>query len=335
MKVARVSSKRGFEEKLFTSVTASSAISLLLIIVGIFAVVLWGAWPALEAYGFSFLFSQIWDPVANVYGAIPLIAGTVITSLLSLAIAAPFGIGTAIFLSELAPHWLRRPASFMVELLAAVPSVVYGIWGIFVLVPWIRTGPGLFLETYLGFLPIFQGPSIGVGVLSASVLLAIMILPTIAAITREVVKTTPIELREGMYALGATRWEVISKVILPTSKIGINGAVFLAFGRAIGEAMAVTMVIGNSNIIPLSILSPAQTIASLIVNEFPEAFDLRLSSLLVLGLTLFVITLLINIFAVWLITLTKKKFNGQRARNLFSVNEVITLDLKEKIAPIK
>ncbi len=217
----------------------------------------------------------------------------------------------------------------MTELLAAVPSVVYGVWGIFVLVPWIRTGPGFFLERYLGFLPVFRGPSIGVGVLSASLLLAIMVLPTITAISREVMKSVPVDLREGMFALGATRWEVISSIVLPGSRIGINGAILLAFGRAIGEAMAVTMVIGNANRIPQSILSPAQTIASLVVNEFPEAFDLHLSSLLLLGLILFVITLVINIGAVWLVYLTKRRLSGiERTRAFRLKEEVSNLDVE-------
>lgn len=327
MKTAGIAGKKANGEWLFTLLTALAAVSLLIVIGGIFSVVLWGAWPALKEYGFGFLVSSVWDPVANIYGAIPSVIGTIVTSVLSLAIAAPLGIGTAIFLSELSPVWLKKPVSFLVELLAAVPSVVYGVWGIFVLVPWIRTGPGYFLEKHLGFLPIFQGPSIGVGVLSASLLLAIMVLPTITAISREVMKSVSADLSEGMFALGATRWEVISSIVLPVSKIGINGAILLAFGRAIGEAMAVTMVIGNSNIIPQSILSPAQTVASLVVNEFPEAFDLHLSSLLLLGLLLFVITLAINLIAVWLVYLTKRSYNGvKRVKAARVKGEVSTLN---------
>lgn len=327
MKTAGIAGKKANGEWLFTLLTALAAVSLLIVIGGIFSVVLWGAWPALKEYGFGFLVSSVWDPVANIYGAIPSVIGTIVTSVLSLAIAAPLGIGTAIFLSELSPVWLKKPVSFLVELLAAVPSVVYGVWGIFVLVPWIRTGPGYFLEKHLGFLPIFQGLSIGVGVLSASLLLAIMVLPTITAISREVMKSVSADLSEGMFALGATRWEVISSIVLPVSKIGINGAILLAFGRAIGEAMAVTMVIGNSNIIPQSILSPAQTVASLVVNEFPEAFDLHLSSLLLLGLLLFVITLAINLIAVWLVYLTKRSYNGvKRVKAARVKGEVSTLN---------
>jgi phosphate transport system permease protein len=298
-------------EGVFPFLTAAAAVSLLLLVGAIFLVVLWGAWPALRAFGPAFLFSAVWNPVIDVYGAAPAILGTLITSLLALALAGPLGVGTAIFLSELAPHWLKKPVSFLVELLAAVPSVVYGVWGIFVLVPWMRTGPGLFLESHLGFLPFFQGPSIGVGVLTAGLVLTIMILPTITAISREVMRAVPQDLREGLFALGATRWEMIIRVVLPVSRSGITGALLLALGRAIGEAMAVTMVIGNANVIPVSLLAPAQTAASQVVNEFPEAFGLHLSSLLLLGLLLFMITLLINLIAVWLVYRTDQWSNGE------------------------
>lgn len=297
-------------EGVFPYLTAAAAAGLLLLVGAIFLVVLWGAWPALRAFGPAFLFSSVWDPVADKYGAAPAILGTVITSLLALALAGPLGVGAAIFLSELAPIWLKKPVSFLVELLAAVPSVVYGVWGIFVLVPWMRTGPGLFLENRLGFLPFFQGPSIGVGVLTAGLILTMMILPTIAAISREVMRAVPQDLREGMFALGATRWEMIARVVLPVSKTGITGALLLALGRAIGEAMAVTMVIGNANVIPSSLLAPAQTAASQVVNEFPEAFGLHLSSLLLLGLLLFIITLLINLTAVCLVYRTGGSSGG-------------------------
>jgi phosphate transport system permease protein len=297
-------------EGVFPYLTAAAAAGLLLLVGAIFLVVLWGAWPALKAFGPAFLFSTVWDPAADIYGAAPAILGTVITSLLALVLAGPLGVGTAIFLSEMAPPWLKKPVSFMVELLAAVPSVVYGVWGIFVLVPWMRTGPGLFLESRLGFLPFFQGPSIGVSVLTAGLVLTIMILPTIAAISREVMRAVPQDLREGMFALGATRWEMITRVVLPVSRTGISGALLLALGRAIGEAMAVTMVIGNANVIPRSLLAPAQTAASQVVNEFPEAFGLHLSSLLLLGLLLFIITLLINLTAVWLVYRTGQWSGG-------------------------
>ncbi|MBS3899464.1 MAG: phosphate ABC transporter permease subunit PstC [Dethiobacter sp.] len=291
-------------EGVFPYLTAAAAALILLLTGSILLVVLWGAWPAWQAFGPAFLATSVWDPVQNLYGAIPAVFGTLVTSLIALALAGPLGIGTAIFLSELAPPWLKKPASFTVELLAAVPSVVFGLWGLFVLAPWFRVGPGQFLETNLGFLPLFQGPSLGIGVLTAGLVLAMMILPTITAISREVIRAVPQELREAMFALGSTRWEMIAKVVLPTGKVGITGALLLGLGRSFGEAIAVTMVIGNANLIPSSLLAPAQTIASLIVNEFPEAFDLQLSALLLLGLLLFIITLAVNMIAVWLVQRT-------------------------------
>lgn len=297
----RQASRTHSSEGLFPLVTALAAVLLLALVGGIFWVVLRGAWPAMSSFGLGFLVSTAWDPVQNVYGAAPVMLGTLVTSLLALMIAGPLGVATAVYVNELAPSYLRRPISFAVELLAAVPSVVYGLWGLFVLAPWIRTGPGAFLEQHFGFLPIFRGPSLGVGVLTAGILLAIMILPTITALTREVLRGIPLDLREAIFALGATRWEMIARVVLPNSKTGIIGALLLGLGRAIGEAMAVTMVIGNANRLPVSLLAPAQTAASLIVNEFPEAFDLQLSSLLLLGLWLFVITSLVNVAAIWLV----------------------------------
>jgi phosphate transport system permease protein len=298
-------------EGFFTYFTAAAAVLILALTGSIFLVVLWGARPAIEAFGLGFLFAAVWDPVRDLYGAVPVIVGTIVTSILAIVIAVPLGVAAAIFLGELAPNWIKKPASFTVELLAAIPSVVYGLWGLFVLVPWIRTGPGQFLESHLGFLPFFQGPSLGVGVLAASLVLAMMILPTITAISREIMRAVPVDLREAVFALGSTRWEMIVKVVLPISKVGIMGATLLGLGRALGEAMAVTMVIGNANLIPVSLLSPAQTVASLIVNEFPEAFDLQLSALLLLGLTLFTITFLVNVAAVWLVNRTSYRLKNQ------------------------
>jgi len=312
MAVTEITSRRRNGDGLFFFGAATAAASLLLLAGGILLIVFWAARPALHAFGFAFLPSVIWDPVANIYGAAPVVFGTIITSLLALALAGPLGVGAAVFLSELAPAWLRKPVSFAVELLAAIPSIVYGLWGLFVLAPWLRSGPGLFLESRLGFLPVFRGPSIGVGVLTASLVLTIMILPTITAISREVMRTVPTEQREGMFALGATRWEMITRVVLPNSKVGITGALLLALGRAVGEAMAVTMVIGNANVIPRSLLAPAQTIASLIVNEFPEAFSLHLSSLFLLGLLLLIITLVINAAAVWFVYQTNRWSSGTK-----------------------
>jgi phosphate transport system permease protein len=284
-------------EGIFPHVTAAAAVLLILMSGSIFIVVLSGAMPALKEFKLSFIFSTMWDPVMDIYGAAPALYGTAVSSFLALLVAAPLGVGTAVFLTELAPGWLRKPVSFMVELLAAVPSVVFGLWGILVLAPWLRKGVGLFLDEKLGFIPLFRGPFLGVGMLTGALVLAIMILPTVTAISREVMLTVPLDQREGMFALGATRWEMIRRIILPGSKAGIVGALLLGLGRAMGEAMAVTMVIGNAYIISPSLFSPAQTLSSLIVNEFPEAYDMQLAALMLLGLMLFAITLTINILA--------------------------------------
>ncbi|MBT9176593.1 MAG: Phosphate transport system permease protein PstC [Firmicutes bacterium] len=299
MQAVRRALHSGTREGVFHYVTLLAALGLVALAVSIFLVVTLQSAPAWRAFGLSFLTTSIWDPMANQFGAVPALLGTVITAVLALAVATPLSIGTAVFLSEIVPQNWRRPLSFVVELLAAVPSVVYGLWGLFVLAPWLRTGLGQLLADSLGFLPIFAGPSLGIGVLTASLVLAIMVLPTITAISGEVMRGVPTELREAMFALGATRWEVVTKVILPSSKSGIAGALLLGLGRAIGEAIAVTMVIGNANLIPASLLAPAQTMASLIVNEFPEAFDLHLSALLLLATLLFIITLIINLIAAW------------------------------------
>ncbi len=301
MQEIRRASYSGTREGLFHYITFLAALGLVALVLGIFFLVTMQAAPAWRAFGFSFLTTSIWDPMHNEFGAVPALVGTVLTAILALVVATPLSVGTAIFLSEMLPQRLRRPLSFMVELLAAVPSVVYGLWGLFVLAPWLRTGVGQFLTDHLGFLPIFAGPSLGIGVLTSSLVLAIMVLPTITAISGEVIRGVPTGLREAMYALGATRWEVITRVILPTSKPGIVGALLLGLGRAIGEAIAVTMVIGNANLLPRSLFAPAQTMASLIVNEFPEAFDLHLSALLLLAALLFLITLAINIIAAWFV----------------------------------
>lgn len=299
MQAIRRASHAGTGEGLFHYVTLCAALGLVALVVSIFLVVTLQAVPAWRTFGFAFLTTSIWDPLRSEFGAVPALLGTLFTAVLALVVATPLSIGAAVFLSEIVPKRLRRPLSFLVELLAAVPSVVYGLWGLFVLAPWLRTGLGQFLAEHLGFLPIFAGPSLGIGVLTASLVLAIMVMPTITAISGEVMRAVPMELREAMFALGATRWEVVTKVILPSSKPGIVGALLLGLGRAIGEAIAVTMVIGNANLIPVSLLAPAQTMASLIVSEFPEAFDLHLSALLLLATLLFIITLIVNLIATW------------------------------------
>ncbi len=253
---------------------------------------------SLHAFGFSFITSQEWDPVREVFGALPFIYGTVVSSLLAILFAVPVSFGVAIFLTELSPTWLRSPLSALVELLAAVPSVVYGLWGIFGLAPFLREHVEPALASALGFLPLFQGPHQGYGMLTGGVILAIMILPTIASVSREVLYAVPNVYREGALALGATQWEALRDVTLPFARSGLIGAVILGLGRALGETMAVTMVIGNSPEIKASLFAPSYTMASVIANEFAEATgDLHLASLAEIGLLLFVVTLLLNVVA--------------------------------------
>jgi phosphate transport system permease protein len=267
---------------------------------------LYAAWPAMRTFGWRFLASSTWDPVAEHFGAIPFVYGTVLSSLLALLIAVPLGIGAAIYLAELAPAWIRSPIAFLVELVAAVPSVIYGLWGIFVLAPLLRVWVQPALGKTLGFLPLFQGPPYGVGMLAAGIILAIMIVPYITAVSREVLLAVPNTLREAALALGATRWEMIRMGVLRNARIGIVGAVILGLGRALGETMAVTMVIGNSAEINRSLLSNGSSMAAVIANEFAEASgDLHRSALIEIGLALFVVTILVNALArilVWFVT---------------------------------
>jgi len=258
-----------------------------------------------SAFGWHFLVTQVWDPVAGEFGALPFIYGTVVTSVLSLAIAVPFGLGTAVFLSELAPLRLSDALAFLVELLAAVPSVIYGLLGIFVLVPVLQNDIVPYLKSILGFLPAFQGAFYGVSYLSASIVLSIMIVPYIVSISREVLLAVPRDQREASLALGGTRWQTTWRVVVPYASKGIVGSIFLALARALGETMAVTMVIGNSPQIKASLLAPGYSIAAVIANEFTEATgDLYVSSLIELGLVLFAVTFIINGLARLLISAT-------------------------------
>lgn len=250
------------------------------------------------AYGWQFLWSTTWDPVFQRFGALPFILGTLQTSLLALLLAVPVSLGIAIFLSELAPAWLRTPLGFLVELLAAVPSVIYGLWGLYVLIPTIIHPAATLLNQGLGFLPLFAGPVYGPSRLAASLILAIMITPTISAVSRDVFRAIPQSQREASLALGATQWETIWQVLIPYGLSGILGAVILGLGRALGETMAVTMVIGNNLDLTPSLLHPGYTMSSLIVNEFTEAtYDLYMHALIEIGLILFVLTLLLNLLA--------------------------------------
>ncbi|UCH35201.1 MAG: phosphate ABC transporter permease subunit PstC [Armatimonadota bacterium] len=253
--------------------------------------------PAIRQFGWRFIVSSTWDPVHRVFGALPFIYGTLVSSLLALLIAVPISLGTALFLAELAPRWLRGPVSFLVELLAAVPSVVYGLWGIFVLVPLLRPVEA-WLGQHLGVVPLFRGPAYGIGMLAAGLVLAIMVIPFITAVSREVLQSVPVSQREAAYALGATRWEAMRGPVLRYARAGILGGVMLGLGRAVGETMAVTMVIGNRPDISASLFSPGYTLASALANEFLEAtVEVHTSALLELALILFAITIVINIVA--------------------------------------
>jgi phosphate transport system permease protein len=281
------------------SVIISLMAALVLLIVVAIGYQLWGnSRLAQAAFGLSFLWTTTWDPVAQQFGALPFILGTLQTSLLALVIAVPLSLGIAIFLSELAPQWLRMPLGFLVELLAAVPSVVYGLWGLYVFVPTLVRPLASGLRDVLGFIPFFAGPVYGPSRLAASLILAIMILPTISAVSRDVFLAIPRSQREASLALGATQWETIWRVLIPYGLSGILGAVILGLGRALGETMAVTMVIGNNLDLSPSFLHPGYTMASVIVNEFTEAtYPLYLNALIEVGLVLFALTLLLNFLA--------------------------------------
>lgn len=261
------------------------------------AVLAFAAIPAMRHFGGAFLTASIWDPVHDRYGVLFAIYGTLVSSLLALLLAVPVSLGAAVCLSELAPRWLRDPLSFLIELLAAVPSIVYGLWGVFVLVP-LLIPLEAWLGSHLGFLPIFHGAPYGRGMLAAGVILAIMILPYITSVSREIIQAVPAVQREAAYALGATRWEALRGPVLRYARSGILGAIILGLGRALGETMAVTMVIGNRPEISPSLFSLAYTMPSLLANEFAEASDpLHLSSLIEVALVLVVVTILINSLA--------------------------------------
>ncbi len=262
---------------------------------------------SMKTFGIDFLFTAKWDPNAEKFGALTMIYGTIVSSILALLIAVPLGLGVAIFLSELAPGWLEKPLSFLTELLAGIPSIIYGLWGIFVLVPWLRDKVEPFFQKLFPHSPFFQGTPYGFGMLAAGLILAIMVLPIVSSISRDVIRSVPSSQREAAYGLGATKWEV-TKIVLGNAKPGLLGAIMLGLGRAIGETMAVTMVIGNRPEISASLLDPAYTMASVIANEFTEATsNLYQSALIELALVLFVITVIINIFARLLVRSTERR----------------------------
>jgi phosphate transport system permease protein len=294
----------GLGDRIYQWAITGFALCIPLVLVAIAAEIMVGAWPAFRTFGLGFLTSSTWDPVNNAYGAAPAIYGTIVTSIVALIVATPLALGVAIFLSEFAPRWLRQPLAFFVDLLAAIPSVVYGLWGIFVLVPLLRDHVMPFLRDtlHLGATALFSGPAYGPSVLAAGLILAIMVLPYISAVSREVLLAVPRSQREAALALGATRWEMIWGAVLPYAKSGIIGGIILGLGRALGETMAVTMVIGNRHEIAASLFAPGYTMASLIANQFNEATgDLQVAALMAVAGTLFVVTIIVNIIARWLV----------------------------------
>ncbi len=289
---------------LFRGVTFLMVLVVLGLVVGVAWVLVTSSLPTIAQFGFSFLTNQAFDPVHNIYGVEPAIFGTLVTSAFAMIFAIPIGVGAAIFLVDFCPRALRLPLAFFADLLAAVPSVIFGLWGFLILAPWLNTSGEPWLAQHLGFLPFFQGQYHGLGLLAAGIILTIMVLPLIIAVSREVMLVVPTAQREAMLALGATRWEVIRYAVLPFSRIGILGGIILALGRALGETMAVTMVIGNQATRPsASLFDTGYTLASVIANQFGEATPgLFLSALLEAGLIIFIITLITNFLARWLIT---------------------------------
>lgn len=282
----------------FRRVTAVFAVLLVAALAAMAVEMGLAARPTLTLLGPGFVVGRVWDPGNGVFGALPFLFGTVVSSLLALALAVPVSLGVAVYLSELCPAYQRGVLGFLVELLAAVPSVVYGLWGVFVLVPWLDRSVEPLLQRTLGFLPIFRGPHQGFGMLAGGLVLAIMILPTISSVSREVLRAVPLSLREGALAIGATRTEMLRLAVLPYARSGLVGAVLLGLGRALGETMAITMVIGNRAEIQASLFAPSYTMASVLANEFAEATaEMHLSALAEIGLLLFLVTVLLNIVA--------------------------------------
>lgn len=291
-------------DRIYAIITAACALIVPALVIAIAVAIVAAAWPAFAKLGLSIVTSSSWDVARGHFGAAPALFGTLVSSVVALIIATPLAIGVAIFLSEFSPAWLRQPVGFLVDLLAAIPSVVYGLWGIFVLIPLLRARVMPFLRDtlHLGSTPFFSGPAYGPSMLAAGVILAIMALPYISAVAREVLLAVPRSQREAALALGATRWEMIRDAVIPFARSGIIGGIMLGLGRALGETMAVTMVIGNRAEISASLFAPGYTMASLIANEFSEATnDLHLSALMAVGASLFVITLIVNAIARWLV----------------------------------
>jgi phosphate transport system permease protein len=285
-------------DSMFRHLTRAAAIGVLLLLSGVIISLIDGSIPAIRTFGFGFLVSSRWNPVTDNYGALPAIYGTIITSFIAMLIAVPVGLMIAFFLTELCPKWLRRPIGIAIELLAGIPSIIYGIWGLFIFAPFLQATLEPFLINTFGNIPVigalFAGPPYGIGMLTSGLILAIMVLPFVTAITRDVFEAVPGVLKEAAFGLGCTTWEVERNVVLPYARVGVIGGIMLALGRALGETMAVTFVIGNAHRISASVLAPGTTISATIANEFTEAVgDLYTSALIELGLILFVITFIV------------------------------------------
>jgi phosphate transport system permease protein len=303
----------GVADRLYVGAITGSALVVPIMLGLIFVAVALAAWPALRAFGVGFVTSSDWNPVASHFGAAPAIYGTIVSSIIALVIATPLALGVAIFLVEFAPSWLRQPVAFTVDLLAAIPSVIYGLWGVFILAPFLseHVMPLIADTLHLGGTPFFSGPAYNRSMLAAGLILSIMVLPYISAVTREVLMAVPRSQREAALALGATRWEMIRDAVIPYARSGIIGGVMLGLGRALGETMAVTMLIGNNHQISASLFAPGYTMASLIANEFSEATgDLHLSALMAVGFILLLVTFAVNALARWLVWRTARPGTG-------------------------
>jgi phosphate transport system permease protein len=304
---ARTSFASRFADRTFLGITILSALSVLAIVVLIGYELVVSSKLSLHQFGFKFFYTSNWDPVAGEFGALPFVFGTLLSSFLALLLAVPVSLAAAVFITEMCPRWLKAPLSFLMELLAAIPSVIYGLWAIFILAPLLRQYVEPFLAKYFGWTGLFSGPPFGIGMLAAGIILAIMIVPIISSISRDVMSAVPQNQREAVLALGATRWEMISTGVLRNARAGIVGGIILGLGRALGETMAVTMVIGNRPEISKSLFAPGYTMASVIANEFSEATDnLYLSAIIEIGLALFIVTLIVNAIAMALVWATTR-----------------------------
>ncbi|OWY14795.1 phosphate ABC transporter permease subunit PstC [Thioclava sp. F34-6] len=299
-------------DRIFGTLTLAAAVVVLLVLLGVFVSLIMGAWPALKEYGLPFLWTEKWNPVTEKFGALAPLYGTVVTSIIAMVIAVPVGLGIAIFLTETCPRMLRRPLGIAIELLAGIPSIIYGIWGLFVFAPFMQSYIQPFLIDTLGNVPVigglFAGPPYGIGMLTAGLILAMMILPFIASLARDIFQTVPPMLRESAYGMGMTRWEVNRHIVIPHVRTALVGGIMLSLGRALGETMAVTFVIGNAHRISGSILAPGTTISAAIANEFTEATTpIYTSSLIALGLVLFILTFIVLAAAQWMLKRMKQK----------------------------